>query len=339
MSELLELKERLRHFYGKYEVYLLPVIKFILALTTFMLISNNIGYMTRISTISVDLVLALLCAILPVNAIVVFSVALILANLYALSLEVCAVALLLFLLIGLLYFRFSPKDGYFSILTPVCFTLHIPYVMPISAGLLKNPVSMISVASGTVVYYFLKGIKENEVLLSAVDEESAKATSKFIVALNQLLDNKEMYLVLAAFVLMVMLVYVIRRMSVDHAWVIAVTTGVLVEFFVLFAGYLILGITGRTMWLIIGNVISLAVGMVLQFLFFNLDYTRTERVQFEDDEYYYYVKAVPKLYVATKEKQVKSFSGKGKTAQKGREGISKRDLAEEMDIDEDLLDL
>ena len=37
-----------------------------------------------------------------------------------------------------------------------------------------------------------------------------------------------------------------------------------------------------------------------QFLFMNLDYARTERVQFEDDDYYYYVKAVPKKTVAVR---------------------------------------
>ena len=34
-------------------------------------------------------------------------------------------------------------------------------------------------------------------------------------------------------------------------------------------------------------------------------------MQFEDDEYYYYVKAVPKMYVAEKEKQVKTFPARG----------------------------
>ena len=32
----------------------------------------------------------------------------------------------------------------------------------------------------------------------------------------------------------------------------------------------------------------------MRFIFMNLDYARTENVQFEDDEYYYYVTAVPK---------------------------------------------
>lgn len=102
---------------------------------------------------------------------------------------------------------------------------------------------------------------------------------------------------------------------------------------------MILGISGKYVWLIVGNVISVLIGLVLQFFFFNLDYTRTERVQFEDDEYYYYVKAVPKLYVTTSEKQIKSFGGKGHGNGRGRERISREDLAKEMDIDKDLLDL
>jgi len=41
---------------------------------------------------------------------------------------------------------------------------------------------------------------------------------------------------------------------------------------------------------------------------FSVDYERTEMVQFEDDEYYYYVKAVPKNLVAIPEKQVKKIN-------------------------------
>ena len=71
----------------------------------------------------------------------------------------------------------------------------------------------------------------------------------------------------------------------------------------------------------------------IQFLFFNLDYSRTERLQFEDDEYYYYVKAVPKAVVSSTNKRVKRFSGKDE-----KERLTKKRFAEEMDIDEELLD-
>ena len=41
-----------------------------------------------------------------------------------------------------------------------------------------------------------------------------------------------------------------------------------------------------------------------------LDYTGAVSLQFEDDEYYYYVKAVPKLKVAIKERQITRINPK-----------------------------
>ena len=68
-------------------------------------------------------------------------------------------------------------------------------------------------------------------------------------------------------------------------------------------------------------------------MFFNVDYSRTERLQFEDDEYYYYVKAVPKSVITGSEKKVKHFH---KNEEKER--MTTKKFAQEMDIDEELLD-
>ena len=123
MTGLLELKERLIRFFGKNEIYVVPVLKFILATVVFLLINQNIGYMTRLAGLPVTLVLALLCAVLPVNAILLFAFILIAAHLFALSMDVCVVGLILMLVIALLYLRFSPKDGYYAVLTPIIFLL------------------------------------------------------------------------------------------------------------------------------------------------------------------------------------------------------------------------
>ena len=58
MTTLLEIKERIRGFCSKYEVYLVPVIKSILAFLTFMTIRSQMGYMTRLNSMTVMLVLA-----------------------------------------------------------------------------------------------------------------------------------------------------------------------------------------------------------------------------------------------------------------------------------------
>lgn len=59
---------------------------------------------------------------------------------------------------------------------------------------------------------------------------------------------------------------------------------------------------------ILGTVLALVVAKMLEFFRFCVDYSRTEKVQFEDDEYYYYVKAVPKMTVAAQTKTVKKIN-------------------------------
>ena len=61
MTFILEFRERIRSFYGKYEAYLLPVIKFLLALTVFLLIDQKIGYMKRLNSVPLLLILYLAC--------------------------------------------------------------------------------------------------------------------------------------------------------------------------------------------------------------------------------------------------------------------------------------
>ena len=46
---------------------------------------------------------------------------------------------------------------------------------------------------------------------------------------------------------------------------------------------------------LLSTFIGLIAALGAEFLAVGLDYPRTEKVQFEDDDYYYFVKAVPKL--------------------------------------------
>lgn len=334
MTTILEFKNKMTHFYGKNEVYINPILKFILAFALFTTINMNIGYMKSISTTPIALILALLCSVIPVAGMMGLATLLILADMYALSMEVCLVALLLFAVIYFLYFRFAPKHGYDVILVPLCFKFHIPYVMPLGMGLLREAYSVFAFICGSVLYFFLHGVKENEAVLSGAAEAEDAAGSKIVIALNQLMGNKEMFLVVGIMAATTIIVYIIRRMSIENAWRVAIFSGILFQTVGLIAGYMLLGISGKTVVVLVGNLVSAVIALVIQFLFFNLDYSRTERLQFEDDEYYYYVKAVPKAFISGTDKQIKRFGGK----EEKEERITKKQFAREMDIDEDLLD-
>ena len=308
MTELMEYRENLKNFYGKYEFYLLPVIKFVLSFTVFLLINMRIGYMQSLDSMAVVFVLAAGCAFLPFMAALMAASVLIIVHCFALSLYVGGSVCALFMIMYLIYFRFAPRSAYNVLLTPIAFLCGIPYVMPVANGLLDEPGAVISTICGVITYYFLKGIHSNETLLS---EPATKDTllNKFSMILNQILGDKELFLTIGVFLAVSLLVYIIRRMSIDHAWTIAIFSGIIIQFLVFFTGYTFLDLADHTLELLLGGTVSTLMLFILQFFFFDLDYTRTERVQFEDDEYYYYVKAVPKRYVPVMEKTVVKIGG------------------------------
>ncbi len=344
MTKLLEIKEQVFRFCGEYEIYLKFVYKFFIALALFCLVNGTVGFMESISTFSIALILSLVCCLLPQSATLLVAAALVVVNLYVLSMEVALTALLIFALVFFVYFRFSPQDGVLFALTPICFALHIPYILPIGTGLLRKIYSVAAVACGTICFFFLDGIYENVTTLQAtsVGTGGVEATKMTITA-GQLLANKEMYLTVVVFALSSIVVHIVRKMSIDHAWKVAVVSGALVQISGLFVGYLLFDVTGKTLGMIFGNLVALVLGFAIEFIFMDLDYSRTERVQFEDDDYYYFVKAVPKKMVASSDKEIIQFSGfvplgKIKDRRKKEEKpISRQQIAEELDIDEEFL--
>ena len=220
--------------------------------------------------------------------------------------ECAIVAGVLFLLMFLMYFRFSPRDTLIVVLLPIAFVLKIPYAVVLAAGLIGTPVSIISVGCGVIVYYFVAFVRTNAALITTLDSDSAVAKLRYVI--DGMLGNEEMLVTIVAFAITVIIVYLIRRLSVDHAWTISIIVGTVTCVVVLLLGDLAFDINVSIVTAIIGAVVSLAIAKVLEFFAFNVDYTRTEYVQFEDDEYYYYVKAIPKNSVTKAKKTVKKIT-------------------------------
>ena len=306
MTTLLVAKQILMTLYSKYEVYITPLLKFLLALISLLLINSRLGYMDSIDKLTVVLIVALMCSFMPMNFIVIMAALFTLLHLYSFSLECAVVVGTGFLLMFLLYLRFSPKDTLVVLLLPICFLLKIPYVIPIAMGLIGTPASAVSVACGVIAYYMIHYIVQNVSVIASMADEETAAKFKFII--DGLIGNKEMVVTIIAFIITVILVYIIRRLSMDYAWTIAMAAGAIVNIMILLVGDLMFDTNVALFGVILGTIISLLLTAVLQFFVFNVDYSRTEKVQFEDDEYYYYVKAVPKVTVAKAEKKVKQIS-------------------------------
>ena len=306
MTSLLVVREYIRNFYVKYEEYAVPVLKFLLALISLLMINAQLGYMNQIDGGAAVLIVALVCSFMPKNFTLFAAAGFVTLHLYEVSLECAGVALVVFLLLFLLYFRFTPKGTLLVLLTPLLFVLRIPYAAPILAGLLGNPLSAVTVVCGVIVYYLVTYMSMNASLLSSTAAESMLARIREI--LDGVFGNREMLIIAAAFAVTTILVYLVRRLSVDYSWTIAIVSGALLDIVVILVGDLIYDADFSIPGVLLGSIGGIFVTFVLQFFRFNLDYSRTEKVQFEDDEYYYYVKAVPKMAVSTPEKKVKKIT-------------------------------
>lgn len=340
MTKLYEIKKQVFSFCAEYETYLKYAYRFVIALALFGLINGSIGFMGMISSFPATILMALVCCIMPQGFTLFVGALLVVLNLYVLSTEVALTTLIIFAVLFLLYFRFSPRDGMLVAITPICYALGVPYVLPIGAGLLRKSYSLAAIACGTIAYYFVDGVYENVTALQATSVGGAGETAKMTITASQLLSNKEMYLMVVILSAATIVVNVVRKMKIDHAWKIAMASGALVQVAGLFAGYIVFDLTDKAIGMIIGNIVAVGLGLAIEFLFMDLDYTRTERVQFEDDDFVYYVKAVPKKAVAAGEKTVTQFSGFDglqKRKKKDTEKVTRKEIADELEIDEELL--
>lgn len=306
MTALLELRENLKKIYSRNEAFILPVIKFLLGVIVLSIINGKMGYMTKLDNMAIVLIVSLLCSFLPTGFMAFFAMMFAVLHMYALSIETAAVGLVVFLLLYLLFLRFTAKEALVVVLTPVLCMLKLPYVMPVAMGLIGTPASCVSVGCGVVVYYLLQTVITNAPTINSMGAE--EATAKLRLLIDGMLGNKAMLVTIAAFAITVIVVYLIRRMSLDHSWTIAMVAGVMIEVMILLVGDLMYDTNLSIVSALLGAVVTLIACKIIEFFRFCLDYSRTEKVQFEDDEYYYYVKAVPKMTVAAPTNTVKKIN-------------------------------
>ena len=306
MTALLELRENLKKIYSRNEAFILPVIKFLLSFIVLSIINGKMGYMTKLDNMAIVLIVSLLCSFLPTGFMAFFAMMFAVLHMYALSIETAAVGLVVFLLLYLLFLRFTAKEALVVVLTPVLCMLKLPYVMPVAMGLIGTPASCVSVGCGVVVYYLLQTVITNAPTINSMGAE--EATAKLRLLIDGMLGNKAMLVTIAAFAITVIVVYLIRRMSVDHSWTIAMVAGVMIEVMILLVGDLMYDTNLSIVSALLGAVVTLIACKIIEFFRFCLDYSRTEKVQFEADEYYYYVKAVPKMTVAAPTNTVKKIN-------------------------------
>ncbi|SNU08315.1 hypothetical protein SAMN06297422_11761 [Lachnospiraceae bacterium] len=293
MTGILSVKNKIRSFLRKQDEITAPIFRFIWCLMVFASLQKMFHYSDLGSKKEVTILLAVLTALLPDAFMFVMAGVLIALHTFSVSLEAGAIFVVLYIIMYCVYVRFFPKYAYAMFIVPIFYLLGIPYAAPVVVALIAGIGGMVPAVMGVVLYYFSDCVEVVSGLLATEDiENEIEAFQKLSKVLIQ---NKEMYAAIIIFAITVLIISVLAKFSYPFAIYVAIAAGVIVNIFsAILAGY-VLGQDVPMDKVLIGSFIGIIIALIIRVGQGLLDYKHTERVQFEDDDYFYYVKAVPKI--------------------------------------------
>ncbi len=293
MESILKLKNSIRDICRKQDEIITPILRFIWSLIVFMSIQKIFGYNDLASKPEVTILLAVMAALLP-DGFMFFMAGVVMAlHSFSVSLEVGAVFIVLFVIIYCVYIRFFPKYAYAVLMVPVFYVLHIPFAAPIVIALVAGLGGVVPAVCGVALYYFSQCAAEiNHLLATKSNENEIEAVKQLS---SVLIGNRDMYTTMIAFAVTVLTIALLAKLTFNYAIYVAMGAGIVVNIIgAILAGFIMSEDVPMDM-VVIGSIVGLVLAFILRFGQGILDYKHTERVQFEDDDYYYYVKAVPKI--------------------------------------------
>ncbi|MBQ8814158.1 MAG: ABC transporter permease [Lachnospiraceae bacterium] len=306
MEKLLLVRERLSGIYGRYSMLIQPLTRFVVMFGALLVMGEFIGFGGLVGSPVVFAAVSLIGAWLPFGLRLMIVAVLVLCNLYSLSLEAMAAVAAVMIVMFCVNYIFRPERNVLLLLMPVCYFLGIPYAPVLLVGLTGSLLEVIPVAFSTILYYMVVYIGNNASLLSSAS--SLTMLEKVMQLVSGLVNNQEMWLMCIALCAMLVITWLVGRMRHDYSRYIGMGMGMATGIMVLLVGIFALDIRLSVVLMIVGFVLSAVIAFAVEFFMLPLSYLQTEYVQFEDDDYYYYVKAVPKMAISRPEVQVKKLN-------------------------------
>ena len=309
LMAILEFRARVCELYQKLQLLIDPIFKFLLSLLVIRTLNTVIGYDARLASGVVTMGLALVCAFVPSSILALICMLLTVAHVFYVNMILAVFVALILLVLYCFFLRFTPKYGYVIVAVPVLFLFRVPYLVPLLLGLVATPVTILPLACGIFFYYMISVIQNAAALQispDGLDTENIMLLVNNVV--DNLLSNKEMIFTIAIYAAVLTLVYVVRKLEFDYSFEIAVLVGVVASVFghvLMNSRYeLPLGMSATILYHILAGILVI----IIYFFIRVLDYTAVEHVQFEDDDYYYYVRAVPKIKVGLPQLNVRRMT-------------------------------
>jgi len=305
VNKILEIRALICSYFHRFHSIITPIIRFLFAFVTFTVINDKLGTDPKLTSTTVKLLMSAASAFIPMILFVFVAVIMVLVHLYTIMPLIAVLALVVFLVLYCFAARFSGKMAYAVVAIPVLFELGMPELAPIFMGLVGGFMGIFPAACGVIGYYSITVFlnEANTVTITNVDD----ALKVYIDVVNKILSNKEMFAYVIIFSAIIVVMNIIKKASVRGIHEINILAGGVAY---IIADVVIMSKFGITndIGTVIGHVLlCILIMLVIQFFRLVTDNRKVVRTQFEDDEYYYFVKAVPKLDIAAADRVKKQL--------------------------------
>lgn len=278
--------------YFQHNDVLTKILKAILGVIIFTFVTFNYGVNPLLSKFYVPILMAIVSIFLPIKAIVSLGFVLIGIHLYTFNLLFLVLYVVLIMLMYLLVFRFCADRWWIAFFSVFLFGINIPYIAPLILGLLFGPSIVIPGVLATVLSFFLKNVAFSKTALKNAGN-SKDVINDISSAIMKFLKDPAMMAWILIMIVVILTVSIVRTFNINNSKEIAIIVGSVVELIMIFISNAIFKASLPLVFATLLTIISFAIMVVLVWMLYPLNYSETQYVEFYDDDYYYFVKAVP----------------------------------------------
>ncbi|MGN0242981.1 MAG: hypothetical protein ACI4CT_02840 [Lachnospiraceae bacterium] len=306
MIQILALRDRIKNFIQKNQKITYPVGRLLLYVFIYWSYAQLFHFSSITKEYPVMIGVCVLLVWLPIRYFYFLMAGITSIQLITVSTQLGIAVAVFFCVVYALYLRYDEYFCYPVLLIPVAFLAKLWFAVPVIAGMTLGVLGVVPVLSGVLLCYMAQYVGDyTTVLQSGTLPESVQSVAYIG---KHMLDDNMLWLTMIVFSLVIIVVAFLYRISIDYAWYIAVVTGSMVCLFAFLFGSYYFEMSDMLVYIIVQTVLALLCGSVAQFFLKSADYSRAETVEFSDDEYYYYVKAVPKVNVPVQDITRKKIS-------------------------------
>lgn len=299
---MLELREKCYRYYVAYEKIVKWLFQFFSVFILLFFIASQFGYEDKFKNpvilIGASVIGAFVTDSIRVLLVFLFTV----VQIYFMSPILAGIVFLVGFFLFFMLLHYDCDSVMAVAFMPLFLWCKIPCFIVILLGLLFTPVSILSICSGVIMYYVLQSVKMCETASGIRSVEIFSLLKKFF---DPIFYNKEMYVMLFTVCVVLLGSYLLRRRKINYSFEIAIVFGTVSNVVLLFLGNIFFECNFSGIAIFVGSLISGVMVFIVHFFHMALDYGAVEDVQFEDDDYFYYVRAVPKMKMTVEERTVK----------------------------------